>query len=135
MNNVSTNSRIDTAPVSAPVPPIEDEVYTMERRKALGLIAATGAAAAFPALPAFGAEPARATVPTGGGRAAAKGGYTFALDKNVKRISVRFTNRYGIEVAGDLYVPKNVRAVTTRARSTPTPRGPRPRRCRSSPSH
>ena len=79
----------------------------MERRKALGLIAATGAAAALPALPAFGAEPARAAAATGQGKA--KGGYTFALDKNVKRTSVRFTNRYGIEVAGNLYVPKNAR--------------------------
>ncbi|MFJ8111634.1 alpha/beta hydrolase [Streptomyces sp. NPDC096132] len=34
-------------------------------------------------------------------------GYTFALDENVERTSVRFKNRYGIEVAGDLYVPKN----------------------------
>ncbi|WP_416973102.1 alpha/beta hydrolase [Streptomyces sp. 4F14] len=34
-------------------------------------------------------------------------GYTFTLGENVERTSVRFTNRYGIEVAGDLYVPKN----------------------------
>ncbi|WP_433794819.1 alpha/beta hydrolase [Actinoplanes sp. CA-252034] len=81
----------------------------MERRKALGLIAATGAAAAFPALPAFGAETGRTTVPAGPGRAPATGGYTFALDKNVKRTSVRFKNRYGLTAAGDLYVPKNAR--------------------------
>ncbi|MET8981477.1 alpha/beta hydrolase [Streptomyces sp. NPDC004539] len=79
----------------------------MERRKALGLIAATGAAAAtFTGTPAFGAESAR-TGAAGGGRG--KGGYTFALDRNVRRTSVRFTNRYGIEVAGDLYVPKGAR--------------------------
>ncbi|WP_416968713.1 alpha/beta hydrolase [Streptomyces sp. 4F14] len=78
----------------------------MERRKALGLIAATGAAATFTATPAFGAETARAGA-AGEGRG--KGGYTFALDKNVKRTSVRFTNRYGIELAGDLYVPRNAR--------------------------
>jgi hypothetical protein len=77
----------------------------MERRKALGLFAATGAAAAFPALPAFGADSGRAAVAAGQGR----GGYTFALDRNVTRTSVRFKNRYGITVAGDLYVPKNTR--------------------------
>ncbi|MFI2287500.1 alpha/beta hydrolase [Streptomyces niveus] len=81
----------------------------MERRKALGLIAATGAAASLTALPSFGAETGRAAGATGQDRAAAKGGYTFALDKNVKRTSVRFKNRYGIEVAADLYVPKNTR--------------------------
>ena len=72
----------------------------MERRQALGLIAATGAAAAFPALPASAA---------GTSRPAARGGYTFALDRNVTRTSVRFRNRYGLTVAGDLYVPRNAR--------------------------
>src|SRR4051812_26481732 len=81
----------------------------MERRKALGLIAATGVAASFPALPAFGAETGRPAGAPGQGKATAKGGYTFALNKNVKRTSVRFTNRYGITVAADLYVPKNAR--------------------------
>lgn len=83
----------------------------MERRKVLGLIAATGAAtaASVTAAPAFGAESGRAAGDTGQGRTTADGGYTFALDKNVKRNSVRFKNRYGIEVAGDLYVPKNAR--------------------------
>ena len=81
----------------------------MERRSLLGLIAATGAASSFTALPAFGAEPARAAVATGQGRATAQGGYTFALDSSVRRTSVRFTNRYGITVAGDLHVPKNAR--------------------------
>ncbi|MEV6380607.1 alpha/beta hydrolase [Streptomyces sp. NPDC051773] len=83
----------------------------MERRKALGLIAATGAATAtsFTAVPAFGDESSRAAGATGHGRATAKGGYTFALDKNVRRTSVRFKNRYGIELAADLYVPKNAR--------------------------
>src|SRR5439155_21339262 len=33
--------------------------------------------------------------------------YTFELDENVERTSVRFKNRFGIELAGDLYVPKN----------------------------
>ncbi|MCT9142994.1 alpha/beta hydrolase [Streptomyces violarus] len=82
----------------------------MERRKALGLIAGGGAAAAatFTALPAFGEESGRAAG-TGQGKATARGGYTFALDRNVKRTSVRFKNRYGIEVAADLYVPKNAR--------------------------
>ncbi|MGA5360649.1 hypothetical protein [Streptomyces purpurascens] len=81
----------------------------MERRKALGLIAATGATASFTALPSFGAETGRAAGATGQGKATAKGGYTFALDKNVKRTSVRFKNRYGIEVAADLYVPLTAR--------------------------
>jgi fermentation-respiration switch protein FrsA (DUF1100 family) len=81
----------------------------MERRKALGLIAATGAAASFTAAPSFGAETGRAAGAAGRGRTAARGGYTFALDPNVKRTSVRFENRYGIEVAADLYVPKKGR--------------------------
>lgn len=83
----------------------------MERRKALGLIAATGAAtaASFTALPAFGEDSGHAAGATAPGKATAKGGYTFALDKNVKRTSVRFKNRYGIELAADLYVPKNAR--------------------------
>ncbi|MFF4357570.1 alpha/beta hydrolase [Streptomyces sp. NPDC001604] len=33
--------------------------------------------------------------------------YTFQLDENVDRTPVRFKNRYGIEIAADLYVPKN----------------------------
>lgn len=34
-------------------------------------------------------------------------GYTFQLSQNVNRTSVRFRNRYGIELVGDLYTPKN----------------------------
>jgi hypothetical protein len=59
----------------------------MERRKALGLFAAT--AASFTALPSLGAGTSLGEDVTGQG----KGGYTFALDKNVKRTSVRFKNR------------------------------------------
>ncbi|MFF1697641.1 alpha/beta hydrolase [Streptomyces sp. NPDC058257] len=83
----------------------------MERRKALGLIAGGGAvaAASFTALPAFGEEASRAAGTAGQGKVTATGGYTFALDKNVRRTSVRFKNRYGIEVTADLYVPKNAR--------------------------
>ncbi|MFF6953027.1 alpha/beta hydrolase [Streptomyces iakyrus] len=83
----------------------------MERRKALGLLAAAGAAgaASFTALPAFGEDSGRAAGTTAQGKTTAKGGYTFALDKNVKRTAVRFKNRYGIELAADLYVPKNAR--------------------------
>lgn len=33
--------------------------------------------------------------------------YTFELDPSVDRTPVRFKNRYGIELAGDLYVPKD----------------------------
>ncbi|MGT2757428.1 alpha/beta hydrolase [Streptococcus ovuberis] len=33
--------------------------------------------------------------------------YTFELNDKVVRTSVRFKNRYGIELAGDLYQPKN----------------------------
>ncbi|WP_399936970.1 alpha/beta hydrolase [Streptomyces sp. BBFR25] len=79
----------------------------MERRQALGLIAATGAAATFTALPSFAADTSRAASATAQGNTT--GGYTFPLDKNVQRTSVRFKNRYGIEVAADLYVPKNAR--------------------------
>jgi fermentation-respiration switch protein FrsA (DUF1100 family) len=78
----------------------------MERRKALGLIAATGAATAASVT---AVETGRAADAGGQGKATAKGGYTFALDKNVKRTSVRFKNRYGIEVAADLYVPRNAK--------------------------
>jgi fermentation-respiration switch protein FrsA (DUF1100 family) len=34
-------------------------------------------------------------------------GYTFVLADEVTRTSVRFKNRYGIEIAGDLYVPSD----------------------------
>lgn len=34
-------------------------------------------------------------------------GYSFQLNENVNRTAVRFKNRYGIELAGDLYTPKN----------------------------
>lgn len=32
--------------------------------------------------------------------------FTFDLKDNVSRKEVRFTNRYGIELAGDIYLPK-----------------------------
>ncbi len=35
-------------------------------------------------------------------------GYTFALSDKVQREAVRYTNRYGIKLAGDLYTPKNL---------------------------
>lgn len=34
-------------------------------------------------------------------------GYTFALSSDVVRTPVRFRNRYGIELAGDLYLPRS----------------------------
>jgi fermentation-respiration switch protein FrsA (DUF1100 family) len=34
-------------------------------------------------------------------------GYTFVLSDDVTRTPVRYTNRYGIEIAADLYRPKN----------------------------
>lgn len=34
-------------------------------------------------------------------------GYSFLLNENVNKTAVRFKNRYGIELAGDLYTPKN----------------------------
>ncbi|MDO4814233.1 MAG: alpha/beta hydrolase [Gemella sp.] len=34
--------------------------------------------------------------------------YTFELNTGVKRSKVRFKNRYGIELVGDLYVPENI---------------------------
>ncbi len=33
--------------------------------------------------------------------------YTFELNENVNRTKVHFKNRYGIELTGDLYLPKN----------------------------
>lgn len=38
---------------------------------------------------------------------AAYEGYTFQLNEKVGRTKVKFRNRYGIELAGDLYTPKN----------------------------
>lgn len=40
---------------------------------------------------------------------AAYEGYTFQLNEKVMRTKVRFRNRYGIELAGDVYTPKNVK--------------------------
>jgi len=37
-----------------------------------------------------------------------KKGYTFELSENVERTHVTFYNRYGIELAADLYMPKNL---------------------------
>ena len=34
-------------------------------------------------------------------------GYSFELNDNVDRIKVSFINRYGINLVGDLYIPKN----------------------------
>ena len=34
-------------------------------------------------------------------------GYSFRLNENVTRTKLRFRNRYGIELAGDLYLPKD----------------------------
>lgn len=35
-------------------------------------------------------------------------GYTFQLDEKVNRTKVKFRNRYGIELVGDLYTPKSM---------------------------
>jgi len=35
-------------------------------------------------------------------------GYTFVLSDEVTRTSVRYTNRYGIDIAADLYLPKDL---------------------------
>ena len=35
-------------------------------------------------------------------------GYTYKLNEKVNRTKVKFRNRYGIELAGDLYTPKNI---------------------------
>ncbi|APX72220.1 alpha/beta hydrolase [Companilactobacillus allii] len=34
--------------------------------------------------------------------------FTFDLDENVERREVRFNNRFGIEIAADFYLPKNI---------------------------
>mgnify|MGYP000995558940 CR=1 FL=1 len=39
-------------------------------------------------------------------------GYTFALSDRVARTHVRFTNRYGIPLAGDLYIPTELDKTT-----------------------
>lgn len=36
-----------------------------------------------------------------------KNNYTFSLNSNVTRQKVKFQNRYGIDLVGDLYIPKN----------------------------
>ena len=35
-------------------------------------------------------------------------GYTFVLSDEVTRTPVRYGNRYGIEIAADLYIPKDL---------------------------
>lgn len=40
-------------------------------------------------------------------KTSASEGYTFQLSDQVTREKVTFKNRYGIELAGDLYIPKN----------------------------
>jgi len=40
-------------------------------------------------------------------------GYTFVLSDEVTRTPVRYRNRYGIEIAADLYQPKNIDEATT----------------------
>lgn len=37
-----------------------------------------------------------------------EGGYRFDLDNEVTRTSVRYRNRYGIDIAADLYLPKSL---------------------------
>lgn len=39
-------------------------------------------------------------------------GYTFKLSENVKRTPVRYKNRYGIEIAADLYTSKDIDQAT-----------------------
>ncbi len=39
-------------------------------------------------------------------------GYTFELSENIKRTPVRYKNRYGIEIAADLYTPKELDELT-----------------------
>lgn len=39
-------------------------------------------------------------------------GYTFQLNENVNRTRVQYKNRYGIQLAGDLYTPKNLDETT-----------------------
>ncbi|MEU7473710.1 hypothetical protein AB0A94_35245 [Streptomyces sp. NPDC044984] len=85
------------------------EVHSTERRKALGPIAAT--AASFTALPAFD-ETGGAAGATGRGKATARGDYTFTLDKNAKRTSVRFKNRFRQMTNIDMPAPRQALLVT-----------------------
>lgn len=57
-------------------------------------------AVAFMTAPAFSQENSKTEVIRKSGE------YTFDLNKNVTRKKVEFTNRYGITLVGDLYVPK-----------------------------
>lgn len=44
-----------------------------------------------------------------------EGGYRFDLAPEVTRTPVRYTNRYGIEIAADLYLPKDLDKTSTHA--------------------
>ena len=39
-------------------------------------------------------------------------GHTFKLSENVKRTPVRYKNRYGLEIAADLYTPNDLDETT-----------------------
>jgi fermentation-respiration switch protein FrsA (DUF1100 family) len=74
-----------------------------------GLLKIAGTGATLGAASAWANSSASATpgnsVPSA--RPPRSGYYTFELRDNVRRTRVRYRNRFGIEIAGDLYVPKN----------------------------
>ncbi len=81
-------------------------------------VAALGAVAfGASATGATRADAAATTPPTPARGPGGRDGYTFELDESVTRSRVRFRNRYGIEVAGDLYVPRGARRRGRRWRS------------------
>jgi fermentation-respiration switch protein FrsA (DUF1100 family) len=65
-----------------------------------------GAASTLTALTPQASAAPRHDVPPGR-RSKGDAQYTFELSEDVTRTPVRFRNRFGIEIAGDLYVPKN----------------------------
>lgn len=67
----------------------------------LGVLGATSALT-----PAAASAAPRNDLPPGR-RSQGDARYTFELSKDVTRTPVRYRNRFGIEIAGDLYVPKN----------------------------
>jgi fermentation-respiration switch protein FrsA (DUF1100 family) len=73
-----------------------------------GLLKIAGAGATLGAASTLATSSASATpgsVPSG--RPPKGGRYTFELNNKVRRTQVRYQNRFGIEIAGDLYVPKD----------------------------
>ncbi|WP_309130979.1 alpha/beta hydrolase [Brevibacterium sp.] len=79
----------------------------MERRRVLKAVGAGTALGVIGATSALTASPVSAAPDGGSPAATGRGGYTFELSDRVRRTPVRYRNRFGIEIVGDLYVPKD----------------------------